>query len=84
MQNTFFRVDTLTDRGVDLSHRQGKPGKALTDRRDGPGEYLSPNDLCELNYTRGQCLHIAVSVSSVHRLPVSARMRARRNFTFGQ
>ena len=26
-QNTLFRVDTLTDRGVDLSRRQGKPGQ---------------------------------------------------------
>jgi len=43
---------------LSLSHRQGKPGQALTDRRDGPGEYLSPNDLCELNYTRGFGLHL--------------------------
>ena len=45
-QNTLFHVDRLTDRGVDLSHRQGKPSK-----------YLSPNDLCELNYTQGLGLH---------------------------
>ena len=45
-QNTLFHVDRLTDRGIDLSHRQGKPSK-----------YLSPNDLCELNYTQGLGLH---------------------------
>nr|DAX43846.1 MAG TPA: hypothetical protein [Caudoviricetes sp.] len=29
---------------------------------------------CELNYTQGRGLHLGVSVSSVHRPPVSARM----------
>lgn len=45
-QNTFSRVDTLTDGALNLRHRQGKhrPGRE-SDRRDGPGEYLSPNDV---------------------------------------
>jgi hypothetical protein len=34
-----------------------------------PGEYLSPNDVCELNYTRGQGLHLAEKVGNFfHRL----------------
>ena len=61
-QNTLFRVDRLTDVLLSYSHRQGPNGPP---RRPG-ARTLVRMMFCELNYTQGQCLHIAVSVSSVH------------------
>ena len=54
MQNTFFRVDTLTETLLSLSHRQGKPGQdAKATAETARASTLVRMMFCELNYTRG-------------------------------